>query len=142
MNPLSPPPLLRLLLRAANPWDRAVIAGSALAIGALGMGLQGEPGRMVQIYRDNQPVAQLALEKNGETTVEGRLGPVRVEVAEGRARLLEYASARMIGMRTGWVSRAGQAAVCIPCGVLLRIDGPPELQAMSEGTPGVDAVTR
>ncbi|OSM01374.1 hypothetical protein MAIT1_01312 [Magnetofaba australis IT-1] len=75
------------------------------------------------MYRDNHLVATLPLDRDAALEVAGRLGPVRIETHGGQARLLEHRSARMIGTRTGWIGSSGRVAVCVPCGVLVKITG-------------------
>ncbi len=110
---------------------------SAVGIVALGLLLEGPPGSRLQVFRDNRLVATHALGGTAGWSVDGRLGPVIVEIRQGQARLREYRSPRLIGTRTGWIGRAGQVAACVPCGVLIRVEGGPspadaDLDAVSE----------
>lgn len=125
---------LALLRRATGPADRAVVGCSALAILLLGwQSTLAAPGREAVIHRDNRPLMTLPLDHDRRLTVDGRLGPVAVEVAAGRIRLLEYASPRMIGTRSGWIGDAGEIAVCVPCGILIQVNGQRHDRAASPG---------
>ncbi|MEO5347166.1 MAG: NusG domain II-containing protein [Magnetococcus sp. YQC-9] len=128
-----------LIQRATTPMDRWLMGVSALAILA-GMFLTvSRPGQSAVVMRDNRPVLRLALDRDIRTEVEGRLGPVVIQVEQGRIRLLEHRSPRMIGTRTGWIQGAGRTAACVPCGVVIRVEGEKEV---AEGDPnGFDAVS-
>jgi hypothetical protein len=58
--------------------------------------------------------------------------PVVLEVNGGRIRFQSSGCPDKICVNSGWLSRAGQSAACVPAGVALRLVG---------GTQGVDAVT-
>lgn len=70
--------------------------------------------------------------RNSTFIVHGRLGPATVEVAGKRIRMKEAPCPGHICVRQGWIENAGEAIVCIPGEILVRI----------EGTAPVDAVTR
>ncbi|MBF0455735.1 MAG: NusG domain II-containing protein [Magnetococcales bacterium] len=133
----------RLLRKATQPGDRWLMALSALLlIGYAGFGA-GQRGTLVTIHRDNQPLNRLALAEDSSLLVAGRLGSVTVEVKGGRARLLEYDSPRMIGTRTGWIEKAGEIAVCVPCGILIQIQGEEANPTSSKlNSHGLDGIAR
>ncbi|MBF0627931.1 MAG: NusG domain II-containing protein [Magnetococcales bacterium] len=126
-----------LLARASTPMDRLVMGITALAIVVSGVTAHGKPGKQAVVFRDNRPVLTLPLSQDTKKELAGRLGPVTIQVEQGRVRLLEYQSPRMIGTRTGWIQGAGRTTACVPCGVLVRVEGQPE------NTPdqGFDAVS-
>lgn len=66
-------------------------------------------------------------------TIEGALGPTRIEVLGGRARITESPCAGKECIRTGWVGGGYGAAICAPNRVAVRITG---------ANGGVDAVAR
>jgi hypothetical protein len=106
--------------------DRWIAALAALGIVAM---FVVQPmvtaGTQVQVFRENQLLHTLDLAQETRHTVAGRLGPVVIEIASGRARIVEYQSPRMIGTRTGWIQHSGTVAACVPCGILIRIESPP-----------------
>ncbi|MBF0400946.1 MAG: NusG domain II-containing protein [Magnetococcales bacterium] len=117
-------PYKELLQRATTTADRWIILLSALLIGGFGWQISSRPpGQQAIIERDNQIILTLPLSHNQRQEVQGRLGSVAIEVEDGRVRLLEYASPRMIGTRSGWISRSGAMLACIPCGILIRVEG-------------------
>lgn len=113
-----------LLLRATTPTDRWIMGISAILIGGFAWQMAHRPaGQQVVIQRNNQTILTLPLTQNTKKEVTGDLGPVAIEIDNGRARLLEYASPHMIGTRTGWISATGAMAACVPCGILIRVEG-------------------
>lgn len=113
-----------LLQRATTPTDRWIIGISAVLIVGFAWHIAHRPaGQHAIIQRDNQTILTLPLTRNTQREVAGRLGPVTIEVENGRVRLLEYASSRMIGTRSGWISAGGAMVACIPCGILVRVEG-------------------
>lgn len=114
---------LQLLARCVTPADRWLLLTTGLAIGAgVCLPLLGTASH-ARVAMDNRPIMRLNLHQDGEYTVQGHLGPVVIQVHAGRVRLLEYNSPRMIGTRIGWISGAGQVAACVPCGVVIQVEG-------------------
>lgn len=74
----------------------------------------------------------LALSKDRELTLEGRNGiRVVLEVKEGRVRFKQSSCPDKICVHTGWLSKAGQSAACVPAGISIRVSGE---------SSGVDAI--
>lgn len=111
------------LNRATSGLDRFVLTAAASAVLMMGMRMDFSKGGEVEILQANKTVATLDLAKAQKIVVAGKLGPVTIEVDSGRVRLFEYESLRLIGTRTGWISYRGEVAVCVPCGVMIRIKG-------------------
>ena len=65
--------------------------------------------------------------------IQGNVGKVVVIVENGRARFSEAECPDRTCVKTGWISRTGQAAACIPNGILIRIE---------DGDGGPDVVLR
>jgi hypothetical protein len=131
-----------LVKQATGPADRWFMVISALALITYAWVSQAGVGEAVTIHRNNQPIMTLTLEKESTTEVEGRLGPVKIEIKNGRARLLEYNSLRLIGTRTGWIQDQGEIAVCVPCGILIQIQGGANPASQNRGRPSYDGIAR
>jgi hypothetical protein len=65
----------------------------------------------------------VSLDRDTVFTVEGRLGSVRIEVLEGRARVADSPCPGHYCVRQGWIGSPGETAVCAPSAVWLRIRG-------------------
>ncbi len=65
--------------------------------------------------------------------VEGSGHRLAVRIERGRMRVLSADCPDQTCVHMGWLSRAGQSAVCLPARILLRVEG---------GRPEVDAVLR
>jgi len=131
-----------LLKQATGPADRWLMALSAITLIAFAGVRPGGVGEEVIVHLDNQKLMVLSLKKDSSTNIDGRLGPIKIEVKSGRARLLEYKSLRLIGTRTGWIKSSGEIAVCVPCGVLIQIQGGTELPSQKPGHLSFDGIAR
>ena len=64
----------------------------------------------------------------------GRTGEVTIEIDGERMRFVSSQCPDHTCERTGWISRVGQSAVCLPNRVMIKITG--------NSTDGVDAVAQ
>jgi len=128
-GPLSSP---RALLRALTPGDAAVcglVLLGALALAAFVRGgAHGATRAVVTVGRDE--VAVLSLAAPGVTTVEGKLGPVVLEVKGGAIRVTKSGCPHHVCIAMGAKSRSGDLLACAPNGLVVRLAG---------GAPGADA---
>ena len=131
-----------LLREATTVGDRWLMALSALTLLAFLWSGSGVVGSEVIIHRDNQPLMTLALGRDSIVTVASRLGPVKIEIKAGRVRMLEYNSPRLIGTKTGWIQHSGEIAVCVPCGILLQVQGEAIIIGDNQGAKGLDGIAR
>ncbi|MGI6264034.1 MAG: NusG domain II-containing protein [Acutalibacteraceae bacterium] len=75
----------------------------------------------------------ISLAKDGDTVLTGRDGhTVTLRVENGRIRFLESDCPDRVCVNSGWLSRAGQTAACVPAGIAVRVTG----------DAGVDGVSR
>lgn len=116
-------------------WDAPVLVGLlalALAVARWGAAAGGEPRALRVTARGEARTLPL---EPGVLTLEGDLGPTRVEVdAAGGVRFLESPCPQQLCRTLGRIHRAGEAVVCVPNRVLLELEGAP--------AGGLDAVTR
>ncbi len=118
--------------------DGLLVALSALIILYFAGWMYLQPhGSQAAVFLDNQWVRQISLAEDSVTELHGHLGLVNIEVLGGRVRILEYESPRMIGTRTGWIQSSGAVTACIPCGILIRIDGEMAPTAHTERWDGI-----
>lgn len=77
----------------------------------------------------------LSLNRPGTYTFAGKNGlTVQLAVEEGRICFLSSGCPDKICVRSGWLSRTGQTAACLPAGVVVRVE------AAASGGSTVDMV--
>jgi hypothetical protein len=133
--PLASP---RALWSATTAADRLVSIGLIVLSVVLAAALRfssSAPDRAI-VTVDGAEVARLALAESGRTVVEGRLGPVLIEVADGGVRVAESGCPQRLCVAMGTKRHAGEVLACVPNAVVVRLEGGRE-------DPSVpDAVTR
>ncbi len=128
----------RALWGAATGADRAVSIGLVVLSIALAGGLRVTAPRpdRARVTLGDQEVAVLPLAEDRRLVVDGRLGPVVVEVEAGGIRIEESGCPHHLCVAMGVKRRAGEMVACVPNGVVIRLEGNVE-------DPDVpDAVTR
>ncbi|MEW6591082.1 MAG: NusG domain II-containing protein [Pseudomonadota bacterium] len=109
------------MLRAG---DAGVLAAGAAAVVALGVWAWGGPaGDTAVIRAGGEVVETLALDRTRRLSVAGPLGTTRIEIEPGRARVAADPSPRQRCVKQGWLTQAGEAALCLPNQVSLEIRG-------------------
>ena len=128
---------VRDILRQMTPADGVVAVGLIVLSGALAASARWPPGSSSQaaVSVGRHVVVTLPLDRDAEQTVRGRLGPVRLEVADGAIRVTESGCSQQLCVGMGARRRAGEMIACVPNALVVRLVGTPD-----EGTP--DAVTR
>lgn len=82
-----------------------------------------EADDMVRVYRENLLIAEHPLDKDGVFSVEGRLGVVKVEIKNKRARIVSANCRNQICMRMGWINKPNdQFIYCAPNRILVLIE--------------------
>lgn len=99
----------------------AVLAGS---IGLFPWLRGGATGQAAVVRVDNEVVATLALHEERELVVQGPLGETVIQVQAGKVRVVRDPGPRQLCVLQGWISRAGEALVCLPNRVMVQIPGP------------------
>jgi len=126
-----------LLRRLFTPADLLLVLGVlALAVVLIlepwGRAARGSASEVV-VEVNGREVMRVSLgEGDGEYEVEGFRGPSRFRVESGGVRMVDSDCPDKLCVGMGQVSRTGQAVVCLPNRVTLRL----------EGSGGVDAVQR
>lgn len=103
-----------------------VIAASVVGLAALlcGMGFwfQRIPAAQVAIRYPNGSSAFFSMTESRELTVVGNAGIVlTVTIAEGRVCVSESTCPDHVCVRSGWLSKNGQVAACVPAGVYVQV---------------------
>lgn len=114
-----------------RPADLVIYAILAAVTAALAVGDPVSASGLVV----HAPGGQAAFDLDRDTTliVEGTLGPVTIEISDGRARIASSPCQGRQCLETGWLSGAGECSACMPSEVWISVEGGPD------GAP--DAVT-
>jgi hypothetical protein len=113
--------------------DGVVLAAGALLTGALAIsqwGGMGTEARYAQI-RGSQGVVTVALDHARSVDVPGALGPSTLEIAPGAIRVRTAPCAGRQCVHAGWLRRPGDAAVCVPGRLSVRVLGADAFDAVS-----------
>jgi len=80
-------------------------------------------GSWVVIEVDQKRVARYALSKDRITHVEGPLGSTKIEIRNGKARILRSPCKLKVCIKSGYIQYADRISVCLPNRVVVRIEG-------------------
>lgn len=112
--------------RSDLPWFRPLDAVLALLIVAAafyaGWSLPEHGEGTVAIVNCRGSEDTLALPLDTVFSVNGRMGDVQVEMHGFRARIASSPCPGQDCVRTGWLKDPGQAAVCMPSEVMVRLE--------------------
>ncbi len=106
------------------PGDWLVLAAGCAAVALLFAALwSGEPAGKLRIRAGDQVYATLSLDQQRTLDVPGPLGISRIQVDRGRARVVSDPGRHQYCVKQGWLSQAGQVAMCLPNQVSLELLG-------------------
>lgn len=100
-----------------------LLAGTGLVITLALHAWSGDRGETVVIRAAGKVVETTTLAQRRVVAVNGPLGPTRIEIEPGRARVARDPSPRQLCVKQGWLTQSGQAALCLPNQVSLEIKG-------------------
>jgi hypothetical protein len=104
--------------------DIGVVLGGVGVVAALAAyAWGGGRGDTVVVRAAGRVVETASLADVRSFAIAGPLGTTRIEIEPGRARVAADPSPRQLCVRQGWLTRAGQAALCLPNQVSLEIRG-------------------
>ena len=107
-----------------RPGDWMVLAAGGVTVASLALAFWfGAPGQRLVIKRGGHLFLETSLNHPRTIDVPGPLGITRVEIDDKRARVLSDPGPRQLCVHQGWLSRAGQAAICLPNQVSVEIAG-------------------
>ena len=122
-------------MTAADRW----VVGAALALvaslylwswgGFSGSDVGDRPGSdaasvAAEVVVAGHPVETIDLGRDGEVEVQGRMGPSRLLVQDGRVRFTASPCRGKQCIRSGWLAHEGDFAACLPNGVAVEVLGP------------------
>jgi len=115
---------MRALLRRMTALDRLIVAVLLLGILASFFLLGSRPrGERVLVERDGRLLFSAPLGENRVVDLEGPLGSTRLEIRDGRARILASPCPTKACIGMGAIARRGELLACVPNQLLVRIDG-------------------
>ncbi|HHW11836.1 MAG TPA: NusG domain II-containing protein [Firmicutes bacterium] len=117
-------------------WLFWLIAGVGLFLLAWQAWPASLSGRQVQVFRDGELLFSFPLTETETRTEQVQVagGVATIEVRDGAVRLApteDYFCPERICIRTGWIKQPGEAIICVPNKLVIRIEGRED---------GVDAV--
>jgi hypothetical protein len=80
-------------------------------------------GCWVAIEVDQERVARYSLSKDRITHVEGPLGKTKIEIRDGKARILKSPCKLKVFIKSGYIQYADRISVCLPNKVVVRVEG-------------------
>lgn len=120
MNPAQ----LRVAMAGLKAGDWAVSLAGAVLVAALAAicWRQGSAGRVL-IRSAGKPFAELSLSIPQRIAVPGPLGVTEIEIRNGVVRVARDPGPRQLCVHQGWLTRAGQLAICLPNRVSIEVVG-------------------
>lgn len=107
-----------------KPGDWLVALGGLTLVASLFLMLWGHAAGTVLIIRSGgKVVAQSDLARNRNFEIKGPLGITVVSVVNRRVRIARDPSPRQYCVKQGWLSHAGEAALCLPNQVSVELAG-------------------
>ncbi|MEW6410739.1 MAG: NusG domain II-containing protein [Nitrospirota bacterium] len=117
--------LLRVIFNLLTPADRILIfLALTISISSIfllkGFALQKE-GDMVIVEVGGAVVKTLPLNRNDIIDINN--GKNVIEIKDGRVRMLRATCRDKICVKQGWIKNSGEAIICVPNRVIVRIEG-------------------
>ena len=120
-------------MRAFGAVDAVIISvmicGTAATAGLL---KSNRPDRVV-VFRQNAVVAEYPIGNDVEFSVNGKNGPVDIEIKDGAAKIVHAKCPRNICKQSGSISNSHGQLICAPNNILIRIQS-------SAGNSNVDGI--
>ena len=83
----------------------------------------GGAGTEASLWVAGEEAARLRLDRDQVRRVQGALGTSVIEVRDGRVRVAASPGPRQLCVRTGWLARSGESAICLPNEVVVQVHG-------------------
>jgi hypothetical protein len=84
---------------------------------------QSAPATKLRIRSGNSIYATLSLDQARSLNITGPLGTSRIVIDHGRARVASDPGPRQYCVKQGWLTRAGEVAMCLPNQVSIELLG-------------------
>lgn len=104
--------------------DWLIIFVSLFCIAALFQTLwSNEHAAKVQIRLGNKVYATYSLNQQRDVHIHGPIGNATIHIAQGKVRFSQSPCHNQYCVHQGWLSRTGQAAICLPNQISLELIG-------------------
>lgn len=114
----------KLLTKHVLIGDWLVILAGLLCVFYLFQTLwSSEHATKVQIRLGDKIYATYSLNQQREIQVHGKLGDAIISISQGKARFAKSPCTTQYCVHQGWLTRAGQAAICLPNQISLELLG-------------------
>ena len=100
-----------------------IVAGMILVGGLFSLLWKGGASTAVIIRSGGKVVAEASLNRNRDFEIQGPLGTTVIQVENRRVRIVRDPSPRQYCVRQGWLTHAGEAALCLPNQVAVELVG-------------------
>lgn len=94
-----------------------------IPVTVLKLGTAGGESAVVEVEVQGRRTLSLPRSESGFREVSGPLGLTRIEIREGRVRVVSSPCPLKICQRAGWIDSAGEIIVCLPNEVVVRLPG-------------------
>ena len=81
------------------------------------------PASKLKIRQGNQVIGTYDLNQTRELTIHGHLGDTLITISQGKVRFKQSPCNNQYCVHQGWLSHAGQIAICIPNQISLQLMG-------------------
>lgn len=104
--------------------DWLIIAGSVLAVIFMFQQFWSfEHASKLKIRQGNQIIGTYDLNQTRELHIKGPIGESLVSINQGKVRFKKSPCRNQYCVHQGWLSRAGQVAICLPNQISLQLMG-------------------
>lgn len=112
-------------MKILRPADFLILALAAAIVGASYGAFWSErsEGDSAVVSVGRNTASTISLVNDGDFHIDGLLGESLLQVRDGRIRFLDSPCPGRYCVHTGWISRTGQVAACLPNGVVVEVEG-------------------
>lgn len=100
-----------------------IVAGMIVVASLFSLLWGGGVGTAVIIRSGGKVVAEFSLSRDLDFEIQGPLGTTVIQVENRRVRIARDPSPRQYCVKQGWLSHAGEAALCLPNQVAVELVG-------------------
>lgn len=88
-------------------------------------------GAEASIDVEGRNIGSYSLEEDRILKIKGPLGITEIEIRDGKVRVIKDPSRYKICINQGWISKSGEALICLPSRIIVSITGEGRYDAIS-----------